>query len=58
MVMPPSENPVNVFINPHGDIVIRQQGSAGDQVVIVSPDAATELVVAIEEARRAAQVPD
>ena len=56
--MPPRDNPVNVFINPHGDIVIRQQGSAGDQVIIVPPDTATELVLAIEEARRAAQLPD
>ena len=52
--MPQNHRPITVYVNPHGDIVVRQQGNDDDQTVVMSPDHVPVLVSALEEARRAA----
>ena len=55
--MPQKHSPITVYINPHGDVVVRQQGDTDDQVIVVSADHVPVLVTALDDARRAALHP-
>lgn len=56
--MPQPEHPISVYVNPHGDVVLRQQGPAGDQIIILPPKTVPDLVGALEKATRTALYAD
>lgn len=52
--MPQKRQPITVYLNPHGDVVIRQQAAGGDsshdQVVVLTADHVPVLVAALADA--------